>query len=251
MQRPSSMSAFYFITTKTPQKPTTTIPDMFYRNINTYTRTQHIITGIRAILSKIARPNPYGRSIGEITTLTNHWLEDYLKCRTHIVSPKSVCHMMGGWVGCLAGSERIEEGEKPHHIILKEKYKPHEPANSILFQIANGSAYVFKWKWQCGLAECVTASTLWAAIWYQNHRRCRRRCRRWRQTVCCPFAKYFHSYHLGVSSFQANLHSVCNSSVSHCTVKSNSKYIYRIAHTQIHDKQLAFSFAMSAQKLSV
>lgn len=57
--------------------------------------------------------------------------EDYLKRWTHIERPKSVCHMMG---------------EKPHHIILKEKYKPHEPANSIIFKIVNGFAYAFKWK---------------------------------------------------------------------------------------------------------
>lgn len=117
---------------------------MFYRNINTYTRTQHIITGIRAILSKIARPKPYGQSIGEVTTLTNHWLADYLKFRTHIVSPKSVCRMKGDELDAWQGVRGKRRGKKPHHIILKEKYKPHEPANSILFQIANGSAYVFK-----------------------------------------------------------------------------------------------------------
>lgn len=44
------------------------------------------------------------------------------------------------------GDAYQEGGAKPHHIILKEKYKPHEPANSIIYKIVNGSAYVFKWK---------------------------------------------------------------------------------------------------------
>lgn len=83
----------------------------------------------------------FGQRYGEVTTLTKPLAERIISNAEATLSV--VSYMIGGWV--MLGQEGEE---KPHHIILKEIYKPHEPANSITLKIVNGSAYVFKWKWQ-------------------------------------------------------------------------------------------------------
>lgn len=123
---------FYFITTKMPQKPT--IPDIFYRKYkHTHTHNKMMGNIIKDRQTKSVW-STYGRNDDRNQPLA----EDYLKCWAHIVRDQRVSYD-GGWV-IFVGRE------KPHHIILKEKYKPHEPVNSIIFKIVNGFAYVFKWK---------------------------------------------------------------------------------------------------------
>lgn len=77
-----------------------------------------------------------GQIIGEKTMLPNHRLRIISNTKPTLRDRKSVASD-AGWVSDgLRWRNRI-------HMILKEKYKPHEAVNSIIFKIVNGFAYVF------------------------------------------------------------------------------------------------------------
>lgn len=149
---------------------------------------------------------------------------------------------------------------KPHHIILKEKYKPHEPANSIiLLKIVNGSAYVFKWNWHwLGVCDIFNVMSCYAisksspttTTTTNDDKQSVTHLQNAFIHIIWPHDKETDGYEFFSSQY---VFSVCVCMCTSVTARYRTvrKSIRKHIQNSTHDRQLAFSFAMSAQKLTV